>query len=50
MTKYKRMVDETDEELIFRICRDKDIIGTWNDVKDILNELLNADYGATNNC
>ena len=45
MTKYKRMVDETDEELIFRICRDKDIIGTWNDVKDILNELLNADYG-----
>lgn len=45
MTKYKRLDNETDEELIYRICLNKDTIGTWNDVKDILNELLNADYG-----
>lgn len=45
MTKYKRLNNETDEELIYRICLNKDTIGTWNDVKDILNELLNADYG-----
>ena len=45
MTKYKRLDNETDEELIYRICLNKDTIGTWNDVKDILNELLNVDYG-----
>lgn len=45
MTDYKRLPDETDEELIYRVCQSKDMIGTWNDVKDILNELLNVDYG-----
>ena len=47
MTKYKRLDNETDEELIYRICLNKDTIGPWNDVKDILNELLNVDYGET---
>lgn len=45
MTDYKRLPNETDEELIYRVCQSKDMIGTWNDVKDILNELLNVDYG-----
>ena len=45
MTKYKRLDGESDDELIYRVCQDKELIGTWNDVKDILNELLNADYG-----
>ena len=40
MTKYKRFENESDDELIYRICKDKDKIGTWNEVKDILNMLL----------
>ena len=41
---YKRFEDETDDELIYRICSQKDIIGTWNNVADILNELTGNDY------
>ena len=41
---YKRFENETDDELIYRICSQKDIIGTWNDVCDILNELTSNDY------
>ena len=40
MTNYKRFENESDDELIYRICKDKDKIGTWNEVKDILNMLL----------
>lgn len=43
--KYTRLDGETDEELIYRICADKDIIGTWDDVAEILNELLGTDFG-----
>ena len=42
---FKRLENETDEELIYRVCSQKDTIGTWDDVKDILNELLGYDYG-----
>ena len=38
---YTRKPNETDDELIYRICSEKDVIGTWNTVADILNELLN---------
>lgn len=41
---YKRFEDETDEELIYRITGDKDKIGTWQAVADILNELLGTEY------
>ena len=41
---YKRLDGETDEELIYRITGNKDIIGTWQDVADILNELLGTEY------
>lgn len=44
MEQYKRLIDETEYEYIYRICKQKDIIGTWNDVRDILNEELNYDY------
>lgn len=44
MAKYKRFENETDEELILRICNDKDKIGTWNDVANILNELTGNEY------
>ena len=44
MTEYKRLPNETDEALILRICRDKDIIGSWDDVAVVLNRLLGANY------
>lgn len=37
---FKRFENETDDELILRICSQKDIIGTWEDVADILNEIM----------
>lgn len=40
----KKIENETDEELIYRVCSQKDIIGSWNDVADILNNLLNQEY------
>ncbi|EXG87826.1 hypothetical protein K413DRAFT_4727 [Clostridium sp. ASBs410] len=40
----KRLDNETDEELIYRICSTKDEIGSWQDVADILNNLLNTEY------
>lgn len=42
---YRRLDNESDEELIFRICEDKDKIGTWVDVATIINELTGNDYG-----
>ena len=44
MTDYKRLPNETDEALILRVCRDKDIIGSWDDVAVVLNKLLGANY------
>lgn len=44
MIEYKRFDGETDDALILRICRDKDIIGSWEDVCEILNSLLGANY------
>lgn len=42
---YKRLENESDEELIYRICNDKDTIGTWSEVAAILNNLLGTDFG-----
>ena len=42
---YKRFEGETDEELIFRICNDKEQIGSWQDVANVINELTGNDYG-----
>lgn len=42
---FKRLENETDEELIYRVCSQKESIGTWEDVKDILNSLLGSDFG-----
>ena len=44
MTEYTRLPNETDEALILRICRDKSLIGSWDDVATVLNELLGANY------
>lgn len=39
--------DETQDEYIYRICDNKDLIGTWNDVGDIINKTLNLDYDSS---
>lgn len=41
---YKRLENESDEELIYRVCTDKDNIGSWQDVASILNGILNTEY------
>ena len=43
--KYKRFENESDDELIYRVTGDKERIGSWKDVANILNELLGTDYG-----
>lgn len=45
ITTYKRFENETDEELIYRICSDKDQIGTWQDVANVINKLTGDDFG-----
>lgn len=45
MEEYKRFLGESDDELIYRIGKDHDRIGTWQQVADILNKLLGYDYG-----
>ena len=44
MTGFKRFEGETDEELIYRITGEKDKIGSWQGVADVLNELLGTEY------
>ena len=42
---YVRLDGETDEELIYRICQDKDVNNwSWQDVADVLNKLLGTEY------
>lgn len=42
---YKRFENESTDELIYRICQDKDKIGTWQDVANVINELTGDDFG-----
>lgn len=42
---FKRYENETDDELIYRVCSQKDMIGGWQDVADVLNDLLDQTYG-----
>ena len=44
MSEYRRLDGESNLELIYRICSDKELIGTWQDVADILNKILGEDY------
>lgn len=41
---FKRYENEKDDELIYRVCSQKESIGRWCDVRDVLNELLGYDY------
>ena len=40
----KRNVGESEEEYIYRICSQKDVIGSWGDVADIINAELNYEF------
>ena len=44
MNEWIRLENESDEELIYRVCSAKEQIGTWEDVADILNKLLGTEY------
>lgn len=41
---YKRFENESDDELIYRITGEKDKIGSWVKVAEILNDLLGKNY------
>lgn len=41
---YKRYDGESEEELVFRICSEKEKIGSWQDVANILNKMLGTEY------
>lgn len=45
ITSYKRFENESDEELILRICDDKEQIGSWQDIANVINELTGNDFG-----
>lgn len=44
MIELKRLDNESDEEVIYRICMAKEEIGTWNEVADVLNNILGYEY------
>lgn len=41
---YYRLENETDDELLYRILSNKDNIGSWRMVANILNSLLNVEF------
>lgn len=43
---YKRYEDESEQQLLYRICGDKDKIGSWQDVADVLNTLLDKNLSS----
>ena len=42
--RFERLENESDEELIYRVCQHKDEIGTWDEVANILNDILHMEY------
>lgn len=42
--KYKRLDGETDDEFIFRVSKDKDQIGTWEDMAALFNAILGKNF------
>ena len=44
MAELRRLENESDEEVIYRICMAKEEIGTWNEVADVLNNILGYEY------
>lgn len=44
MVELKRLENESDEEVIYRICMAKEEIGTWQEVANALNNILGYEY------
>lgn len=44
MNEFKRHDEEDENAYIWRICENKDMIGTWQDVCDLLNKELRHEY------
>lgn len=44
MESFKRLENEDENAYIWRVCDNKDLIGTWQDVCVLLNSELNHDY------
>ncbi len=42
---FARLQGETDFDLFMRVCNNKEQIGSWQDVADVLNKLLGQSYG-----
>lgn len=42
--KYNRYENESDEELIYRICSEKESIGSWEDVANVINGITGYEY------
>lgn len=42
--KYPRNPNESEEEYIYRVCSKKEIIGSWQDIADIINSELDHEY------
>ena len=45
MEEIRRLPGEEENHYIYRVCKQKDSIGTWDDVAELLNEQLGYDYG-----
>lgn len=45
MFDIKRYDGETEEQLLYRVGKQKEEIGTWEDVADVMNGLLGQNYG-----
>lgn len=41
---YNRLENESDKDLINRICSEKDNIGSWQDVANIINNILGTTF------
>jgi hypothetical protein len=44
VVELRRLENESDEEVIYRICMAKEQIGTWTEVADVLNNILGNEY------
>lgn len=42
---FNKKVNEGELEYILRVCSQKDVIGTWDEVASIINKNLNKNYG-----
>lgn len=45
MNKWPKLSGETDAQYVYRICRNKEAIGTWPDVAEVINDELGWDKG-----